>query len=94
MKYLIITIIAILMTVKALKYLSPSRTTRLTRLAVSIQKIEFRPEKDNDSFERTIVDAKIGDELSEVAANANIPIAYKCRKGECGTCEVNMNGKW
>ena len=23
-----------------------------------------------------------------------MPIAYQCRKGECGTCKVNMNGKW
>jgi ferredoxin len=58
------------------------------------QMLEFRPEKDNDSFESTVVSAEIGAELSEVAEAAEIPIAYKCRKGECGTCEVNLNGKW
>lgn len=68
--------------------------TNMMRLYMGGQMLEFRPEKDNDSFESTVVSAEIGAELSEVAEAAEIPIAYKCRKGECGTCEVNLNGKW
>jgi ferredoxin len=49
--------------------------------------IEFLPKK-------VTAYAKIGDELSDVAKNANIEIQYKCKKGECGTCEVNVQGKW
>ena len=65
-----------------------------TALYASTQCIDFRPEKENDSFETTAFEAAIGSELSEAAEAANVPIAYQCRKGECGTCEVNMNGKW
>ena len=80
--------------IMALKNRSPSGKTRRARLAVARQEMEFRPEKDNDMFQNTIINAEIGAELSVVADSANVPIAYKCRKGECGTCEVNMNGKW
>lgn len=38
--------------------------------------------------------AQVGDSLSDVAKNANVEIQYKCKKGECGTCEVNVQGKW
>lgn len=65
-----------------------------TKLYMGDQALEFRPEKDNDSFESKVINAEIGAELSVVAEAADIPIAYQCRKGECGTCEVNMNGKW
>ena len=40
------------------------------------------------------VDAIVGQPLSEVAEAANVEILYKCRQGECGTCQVNVNGKW
>lgn len=40
------------------------------------------------------VTAKIGDSLADVAKGAGIEINYKCMKGECGTCEINVNGKW
>ena len=69
-------------------------SSRGIELYMSGQMLEFRPEKDNDAFQSTSVNAEIGAELSEVAEEANIPIAYQCRKGECGTCEVNLNGKW
>ncbi|KAG8461205.1 hypothetical protein KFE25_002394 [Diacronema lutheri] len=32
--------------------------------------------------------------LSEVAAQAGQFIKYKCGKGECGTCEVRVDGQW
>jgi len=35
-----------------------------------------------------------GQPLSEVAAQAGQYIKYKCGKGECGTCEVRVDGKW
>lgn len=40
------------------------------------------------------VQAKKGDSLSAVAEAAGVEIKYKCKKGECGTCEVNVGGKW
>lgn len=49
--------------------------------------IEFLPS------EKTIV-AKVGEPLGVVAERAGVPIKYSCKKGECGTCEVNVNGKW
>eukprot|EP00930_Biecheleria_cincta_P030706 TRINITY_DN2127_c0_g1_i1.p1 TRINITY_DN2127_c0_g1~~TRINITY_DN2127_c0_g1_i1.p1 ORF type:complete len:721 (-),score=141.79 TRINITY_DN2127_c0_g1_i1:154-2316(-) len=38
--------------------------------------------------------ARVGQPLSEVASQANVFIKYKCRKGECKTCAVNIGGKW
>lgn len=38
--------------------------------------------------------ASVGQPLSEVASQANVFIKYKCRKGECKTCAVNIGGKW
>ena len=38
--------------------------------------------------------AEVGTPLSEVASQADQFIRYKCKKGECGTCEVQVNGKW
>jgi len=35
-----------------------------------------------------------GQPLSEVATQADAFIKYKCGKGECGTCEVQVDGKW
>merc|ERR1719482_2291085 len=35
-----------------------------------------------------------GQPLSEVAAQAGQYIKYKCGKGECGTCQVRVNGEW
>jgi len=32
--------------------------------------------------------------LGEVAAQAGQFITYKCKKGECGTCEVRIDGQW
>jgi ferredoxin len=49
--------------------------------------IEFLPSK-------IVAYAAIGASLSDVAKDANVEIQYKCKKGECGTCEVNIGGKW
>eukprot|EP00617_Octactis_speculum_P014121 CAMPEP_0185756632 /NCGR_PEP_ID=MMETSP1174-20130828/15055_1 /TAXON_ID=35687 /ORGANISM="Dictyocha speculum, Strain CCMP1381" /LENGTH=213 /DNA_ID=CAMNT_0028435683 /DNA_START=29 /DNA_END=670 /DNA_ORIENTATION=+ len=38
--------------------------------------------------------ANVGQPLSEVAIQADAFIQYKCMKGECGTCDVLVNGKW
>lgn len=38
--------------------------------------------------------AIVGQPLSEVAAQAGQFIKYKCGKGECGTCEVRVDGQW
>merc|ERR1719413_142202 len=38
--------------------------------------------------------ARAGQPLSEVAAQADVFIRYKCKKGECKTCAVNIDGKW
>jgi ferredoxin len=35
-----------------------------------------------------------GQPIREVAIQAGQFIQYGCGKGECGTCECNMNGKW
>ena len=33
-----------------------------------------------------------GEKVSVVASRAKIPITSSCRKGDCGTCEIMMNG--
>jgi ferredoxin len=38
--------------------------------------------------------ALAGQPLSDVAIQANQFIRYSCKKGECGTCECSMDGKW
>jgi len=38
--------------------------------------------------------ARAGQPLSEVASQADVFIRYKCKKGKCKTCSVNINGKW
>ena len=45
-------------------------------------------------MEPVVVQASRGEPLGAVAERAGIEIKYKCKKGECGTCEVNIGGKW
>lgn len=45
-------------------------------------------------MEPVVVQAAKGESLGAVAERAGIEIKYKCKKGECGTCEVNIGGKW
>ena len=60
---------------------------RITILRAQPVEIEFLPSK-------VKVSAHVGDSLEEVAKNAGVEINYKCKKGECGTCEVKVDGKW
>ena len=41
-----------------------------------------------------LISAEVGAALEEVALTSEVPINYKCRKGECGTCLVNVDNKW
>lgn len=45
-----------------------------------------------DNVIKTVATA--GQPLSSVAAQAGQVIRYKCRKGECGTCAVRIDGQW
>ncbi len=47
--------------------------------------VEFLPAK-------VTVTALPGTKLKDVARSANVPIKYKCQKGECNTCAVKVNG--
>ena len=38
--------------------------------------------------------AHVGQPISEVAADADVFIKYKCKKGECGTCSIMVDGRW
>jgi ferredoxin len=39
------------------------------------------------------VEAVGGQKITNVASAARVQIPYNCKKGECGTCEVYVNGK-
>lgn len=39
------------------------------------------------------VKAYAGQKVSMVANAARVPIKYNCKAGDCGTCEVNLDGK-
>ena len=39
------------------------------------------------------VTAYAGQKISMVANAARVPIKYNCKAGDCGTCEVNLDGK-
>lgn len=41
-----------------------------------------------------MIQAQEGENISDVAEKAGVKINYKCRKGECGTCQVKIDGKW
>lgn len=49
-------------------------------------------EKNTQTINGKPVNAKVGERLSVVAKKAKVPITYSCRKGDCGTCEIMMNG--
>ena len=48
--------------------------------------VEFLPSKKTTK-------AILGQNLGLVAKQAGVDIRYKCKKGECGTCKVNFEGK-
>ena len=63
-------------------------TSRLLALsAVGKTEIVFSPGN-------KIISANVGDKFENVAKNAGVDIKYKCKKGECGTCEIKIDGKW
>ena len=39
------------------------------------------------------VNAYLGQKLKMIANAGRVPIKYSCEKGDCGTCEVEFNGK-
>jgi ferredoxin len=39
------------------------------------------------------VKAVAGQKVSQVLAAARVKVTYSCRKGDCGTCELFMNGR-
>jgi ferredoxin len=39
------------------------------------------------------VNAIVGQKVSVVAAQSRVKITYSCNKGDCGTCEVSINGR-
>ncbi len=47
---------------------------------------------DTPTINGKAVKAKAGEKVSVVAKKAKIPITYSCKKGDCGTCEIIMNG--
>lgn len=57
--------------------------------------LEIMPDANNDDFTGSRqIKATVGTALPEVFENNNININYKCKKGECGTCEVKIDGQW
>lgn len=41
-----------------------------------------------------LIQAREGEPIGAVAERAGVTINYKCKKGECGTCQVRIDGKW
>jgi len=35
----------------------------------------------------------VNQKVSQVAAAARAKISYNCKKGDCGTCEILLNGR-
>lgn len=62
------------------------RPSRLFAASPSIT-VEFQPTN-------KLIQAFEGESIREVAEKAGVKINYKCRKGECGTCQVKIDGKW
>lgn len=62
-----------------------ARTT--STYAISKTEIEFQPSNKK-------ITADVGDRFEDVAKRAGVEIQFKCKKGECGTCEIKVDGKW
>lgn len=39
------------------------------------------------------VNAIVGQKVSVVAAQSRVKISYNCKAGDCGTCNIKMNGR-
>ena len=48
---------------------------------------------DKVTFNKKAIKAIPGQKVSRVAAAARVKITYSCKKGDCGTCEMMMNGR-
>lgn len=65
--------------------LPPARNPGLSKEAEPVL-VEFLPSKKQ-------IKAYPGQKISMIAQTAGEKIKYSCKKGDCGTCEVNFNGK-
>lgn len=65
--------------------LPPAKNPGLSKTPDTVE-VEFLPSK-------TVVKAYLGQGFPLIAKAAKVDIKYKCKKGECGTCTVNFNGK-
>ena len=65
--------------------LPPQTNPGLSSQANAVE-VEFLPSKKR-------VKAYLGQNIGLIAKAAGVEIRYKCKKGECNTCEVNFNGK-
>jgi ferredoxin len=65
--------------------LPPAKNAGLSK-EPSYVNVEFLPSKKTTK-------AILGQNLGAIAKQAGVDIKYKCKKGECGTCSVNFNGK-
>ena len=45
------------------------------------------------TFNGKSIRAVPGQRVSQVAAAARVKITYSCKQGDCGTCEIMMNGR-
>ena len=50
-------------------------------------------ENDKVTINGKNVKAIVGQKVSVVAASARVKISYNCKAGDCGTCNIKMNGK-
>uniref|UniRef100_A0A7S1CYE3 2Fe-2S ferredoxin-type domain-containing protein n=1 Tax=Cyclophora tenuis TaxID=216820 RepID=A0A7S1CYE3_CYCTE len=51
------------------------------------------PKYDQVTLNGKPIKAVAGQKVSQVAAAARVKITYSCKKGDCGTCEILMNGR-
>jgi succinate dehydrogenase/fumarate reductase-like Fe-S protein len=51
------------------------------------------PDVSEVTINGTPVKAVAGQKVSQVLAAAKVKVTYSCRKGDCGTCELFMNGR-
>mmetsp|Transcript_28626 Transcript_28626/g.37505 ORF Transcript_28626/g.37505 Transcript_28626/m.37505 type:complete len:140 (+) Transcript_28626:67-486(+) len=65
--------------------LSPQQNAGLSKVPDPV-KVTFEPSKKS-------INAFPNQSLKNVARDAKVKISYNCEKGDCGTCEVMVNGK-
>jgi succinate dehydrogenase/fumarate reductase-like Fe-S protein len=50
-------------------------------------------QNENVSINGKDVKAIVGQKVSVVAAQSRVKISYNCKAGDCGTCNIKMNGR-